>query len=155
MEMKNVTALVAGLLFGIGLLLSGMTDPQKVLSFLDLAGKWDPSLGFVMCGAIAVAAPAFAWAKRRSRSLLGAPIQLPARSTADYRLVFGSLAFGAGWGLAGFCPGPALVSAASGQPGAWIFVAAMLAGMAVFSVAERFSARASALKNNLTSGRQP
>ncbi len=129
-----------GLVFGLGLILSGMTDPAKVLGFLDLAGAWDPSLALVMGGAIAVTAPAFAWLRRRQRSLLGAPLQWPTRTTIDRRLVLGSLAFGAGWGLAGFCPGPALVSAAAGHP-AWWFVAAMAAGMSVFSVLELRQAR--------------
>ncbi len=130
-------ALLAGLGFGLGLILSGMTDPAKVLGFLDLAGAWDPSLALVMGGAIAVTAPAFAWLRKRQRSLLGAPLQWPTRTTIDRRLVLGSLAFGAGWGLAGFCPGPALVSAAAGHHEAWWFVAAMAAGMAVFSLIEQ------------------
>jgi uncharacterized membrane protein YedE/YeeE len=127
----------AGLLFGMGLLLSGMTDPSKVLGFLDVAGIWDPSLAFVMGGAVLVGLVAFALAKRRSRSLLGAAMQLPTSRTLDRRLVLGSLVFGVGWGMAGFCPGPALVSAATGQPKAVLFVLAMLAGMAVFEVLER------------------
>ncbi|WP_343594043.1 YeeE/YedE family protein [Paracidovorax wautersii] len=130
-------ALLSGLVFGLGLVLSGMTDPAKVLGFLDVAGIWDPSLALVMGGAIAVAAPAFAWLRRRQRSVLGAPLQWPTRTTLDRRLVLGSLAFGAGWGLAGFCPGPALVSAAEGHREAWWFVAAMAAGMAVFSLLEQ------------------
>lgn len=135
--MRNFFALLAGLVFGLGLILSGMTDPAKVLGFLDVAGAWDPSLALVMGGAIAVAAPAFARARRRPRSLLDAPMQWPTRTVVDRRLVLGSLAFGAGWGLAGFCPGPALVSAASGHREAWLFVAAMVAGMAVFSWIEQ------------------
>ena len=130
-------ALLSGLVFGLGLVLSGMTDPAKVLGFLDVAGIWDPSLALVMGGAIAVAAPAFAWLRRRQRSVLEAPLQWPTRTTLDRRLVLGSLAFGAGWGLAGFCPGPALVSAAEGHREAWWFVAAMAAGMAVFSLLEQ------------------
>ncbi|XAH21222.1 DUF6691 family protein [Xylophilus sp. GW821-FHT01B05] len=132
-----LAALLAGLVFGLGLLLSGMTDPAKVLGFLDLAGHWDPSLALVMLGAIAVAAPAFAWARRRPRSLLGAPLQVPSSRHIDRRLVLGGLAFGAGWGLAGFCPGPALVSAAAGHAQAWLFVLAMLAGMGLFSLLQR------------------
>ncbi|WP_295534817.1 YeeE/YedE family protein [uncultured Pseudacidovorax sp.] len=131
--MPALTALLSGLVFGLGLLLSGMADPAKVLGFLDLAGPWNPSLAFVMGGAIAVAAPAFALARRRSHGLLGAAMQLPQATQIDRRLVLGSLAFGAGWGLAGFCPGPALVSAAAGYREAWLFVAAMVAGMALFS----------------------
>ncbi len=131
-----VAALLAGLLFGIGLIVSGMTDPGKVLGFLDLAGLWDPSLAFVMGGAIGVGLAAFAVARKRSTSLLGCAMQLPTARTVDRRLVLGSLAFGAGWGIAGFCPGPAIVSAAAGQPRAVAFVVAMLVGMAIFEVAE-------------------
>ncbi len=140
--MRNFYALVAGLVFGLGLILSGMTDPAKVLGFLDILGAWDPSLALVMGGAIAVAAPAFAWARRRPQSLTGSPMQWPTRTTVDRRLVLGSAAFGAGWGLAGFCPGPALVSAASGHREAWIFMAAMIAGMALFAWVEQRPARA-------------
>lgn len=129
--MQAIVALLVGLLFGIGLLLSGMTDPANILAFLDVGGTWNPSLLAVMGAAILIAAPAFAWARKNSRSLLGATMQLPTRKDIDLPLVLGSLAFGAGWGLTGFCPGPALVSAAAGHPQAWIFVAAMLAGMAL------------------------
>lgn len=114
-----------------------MADPTKVLACLDLAGAWDPSLGFVMVGAIAVASIAFAFARRRRVSLLGEPIQLPAATAIDRRLVLGSLVFGVGWGLAGFCPGSALVALGLGEPKALGFVAAMLAGMAVFEGIER------------------
>ncbi len=127
--MLNISALFAGLLFGAGLLLSGMTDPANILGFLDVAGSWNPTLLAVMGGAVLIAAMAFAWARSRSLSLLGAPMQLPVRKDIDIRLVSGSLVFGAGWGLTGFCPGPALVSAAAGHAQAWIFVAAMMAGM--------------------------
>ncbi len=130
-------AWVAGLLFGAGLMLSGMANPAKVLGFLDLAGRWDPSLAFVMAGAILVGAVAFFIARRRGRSLLGLPLWLPASTAITARLVLGSAAFGIGWGLAGFCPGPALVALGAGAPKAWGFVAAMLAGMAVFSAMER------------------
>ncbi|SFE51074.1 YeeE/YedE family protein [Paracidovorax wautersii] len=130
-------ALLSGLIFGLGLVLSGMADPAKVLGFLDVAGAWDPSLALVMGGAIAVTAPAFALLRRRKRSLLDAPLQWPTRTTLDRRLLLGSLAFGAGWGLAGFCPGPALVGAAAGYEGAWWFVAAMAAGMGLFSLLEQ------------------
>lgn len=135
--MLNISALLVGLLFGLGLIISGMTDPSKVIGFLDLAGAWDPSLAFVMGGAILVGTGAFAIAKKRQRSFLGAPMQLPSATKLDKRLLLGSLAFGVGWGIAGFCPGPAVVSAASGQPKAWIFVASMLAGMALYSLIER------------------
>jgi len=137
MMKRNLAALLVGLLFGLGLLLSGMTDPAKIQNFLDLSGLWDPSLLLVMGGAIAVAAPAFAIAKRRTRSLLDAPMQLPANQQIDRPLILGSLAFGAGWGLAGFCPGPALVSAAAGHVPAWIFVAAMVASMGLHAWRKR------------------
>ena len=131
--MKSLVALFSGLLFGTGLILSSMSNPAKILAFLDLSGTWDPSLAFVMCGAIAVAAPAFAWARRRNRTLLNTALDLPKNTTIDRRLIGGSLLFGAGWGLAGFCPGPALLAAAAGFSGAALFVGAMLAGMALFA----------------------
>ena len=139
--MSLIAALAAGLVFGIGLILSGMTDPGKVIGFLDLAGNWDPSLAFVMGGAIAVGFFAFALAGRRGRTFLGGALHLPQRRDVDNRLVGGSLLFGIGWGLAGFCPGPALVSFASGVDQAAVFVAAMLGGMALFHAAERLLKR--------------
>jgi uncharacterized membrane protein YedE/YeeE len=146
--MTAVTALLAGLLFGIGLMVSGMANPAKVLGFLDLAGRWDPSLAFVMLGAIAVGSLAFFIAKRRKRSFLGLPVQLPASAKVTLRLVLGSAAFGIGWGLAGFCPGPALVALGAGYPKAWGFVAAMVAGMLVFDMLERVkSSRQQALNH--------
>jgi len=135
--MPIVTALLAGLLFGIGLIVSGMADPSKVLGFLDLAGAWDPSLAFVMAGAIAVGLGAFAVARRRRTSLIGLDMQLPASTTVDRRLVGGSLLFGIGWGIAGLCPGPGLVALGMGQPKAAVFVLAMLAGMGIFEMLER------------------
>lgn len=129
--MQILMSLIAGLVFGIGLIVSGMADPAKVLGFLDLAGAWDPSLALVMVGAIAVAVVGFAAAKRRRQSLLGLPMQLPTAGTVDRRLVAGGLMFGIGWGLAGFCPGPALVALGMGSAKAVVFVLAMLAGMAV------------------------
>jgi uncharacterized protein len=135
--MKNMTALLAGLVFGLGLILSGMANPAKVLGFLDLAGAWDPSLAFVMMGAIGVGLPAFQWLMRRQAAhpspLNGCGVDLPSATAIDRRLVCGSLAFGVGWGLAGFCPGPALVALGSGSGQALIFVAAMAAGMGLFS----------------------
>ena len=138
--MPIFTALMVGLVFGLGLILSGMTDPAKVIGFLDLAGAWDPSLGFVMGGAILVGAIAFGFASRRERSLLGEPMRLPTATRIDRRLVLGSLAFGAGWGLAGYCPGPALASLATGGIKPLVFSAAMLAGMAIFELLERRAA---------------
>lgn len=130
-------SLLSGLVFGLGLIVSGMANPAKVLGFLDVAGVWDPSLAFVMAGAIAVASVAFALARRRSHSLLGAPMQLPSARHIDRRLVIGSLLFGVGWGVAGFCPGPALVGLGMGAGKALVFVAAMLAGMGLFEWLER------------------
>jgi uncharacterized membrane protein YedE/YeeE len=135
--MAIVTALLAGLVFGVGLIVSGMANPKKVLGFLDLAGAWDPSLVLVMVGAIAVGLVAFAVARSRTRSFLGLAIQLPAARHVDKRLVGGSLLFGVGWGLAGFCPGPALVALGMGELKAAVFVAAMLLGMAAFELLER------------------
>ena len=128
---------LAGLVFGLGLIVSGMVQPAKVLGFLDLAGAWDPSLALVMAGAIAVGLPAFALAVRRRETFLGLQMQLPQSKVVDRRLVGGSLAFGVGWGLAGLCPGPALVVAGSGDVKALAFVAAMVAGMALFEWIDR------------------
>jgi uncharacterized membrane protein YedE/YeeE len=128
----RVTEFIVGLLFGVGLILSGMTDPGKVLGFLDLAGAWDPSLALVMGGAIAVSVFAFALAKQRTRTFLGGAMAMPGATQIDKPLVIGALMFGAGWGLAGFCPGPALVSMASGQGKAMFFVAFMVIGMILF-----------------------
>lgn len=138
--MSGAISLIAGLIFGMGLLLSGMSSPAKVLGFLDLGGRWDPSLAFVMAGAIAIAAIAFAIAKRMPRSLSGAPMRMPAATAIDARLVFGGLLFGIGWGLAGFCPGPALVAAAAGHGKAVLFCGAMFMGMFVFEKAPMKSA---------------
>lgn len=126
-----------GLLFGVGLLLSGMTDPGKVQGFLDLAGAWDPSLALVMGGAVLVGFFAFMFAKKRTTTFLGGALRLPTASQIDKRLVIGALMFGAGWGLAGFCPGPAIVSMASGEAKAAFFVAFMLIGMLVFEFMDR------------------
>ena len=136
--LHRVSEFLVGLLFGLGLILSGMTDPGKVTGFLDLFGLWDPSLALVMGGAIAVGFFAFTLAKKRTTNFLGGMLRLPAKNQIDKPLIIGSLLFGAGWGLAGFCPGPALVSMASGQPKALIFVLAMLAGMVGFELMDRF-----------------
>lgn len=139
--MTVLTSLLAGLIFGVGLIVSGMADPTKVLGFLDVFGRWDPSLALVMIGAIAVGVVAFAAAGRRSSSLLGAEMMLPGARHIDRRLVVGSLLFGTGWGIVGFCPGPALVALGMGQAKAWVFVAFMLAGMGVYEAMERRRAR--------------
>ena len=134
--MMAFTSLLAGLVFGLGLIVSGMANPAKVLGFLDLAGTWDPSLGLVMGGAIGVGMLAFFVARQRTVSLLGAKMKLPTARQIDRRLVVGSLLFGIGWGVAGFCPGPALVALGMGEFKALVFVAAMLAGMGVFELFE-------------------
>ena len=135
--MSVVLALLAGLVFGAGLIVSGMFNPAKVLGFLDLAGRWDPSLAIVMCTAIPVAALAFVLARRRGSTLLATPLHLPGARDLDAPLVLGSLTFGVGWGLAGLCPAPALLVLGAGRvEGLW-FVAAMLAGMGVHLVIER------------------
>lgn len=135
--MIALAALLLGLLFGLGLIVGGMTDPAKVLAFLDLGGAWDPSLALVMGGAVVVATGLYALARRRGRSVLGGPLHWPTARAIDGRLIGGSLLFGVGWGLAGFCPGPALVALGAGQGGAAVFVGAMLAGMALFEAIER------------------
>ncbi|MBV7540360.1 YeeE/YedE family protein [Acidovorax sp. sic0104] len=132
MKLQRISEFGIGLVFGLGLVISGMTDPGKVLGFLDLAGQWDPSLAFVMGGAILVGTVAFAVARKRNTSVLGGAMQLPTTRHIDRRLVLGSLLFGLGWGIAGFCPGPAIVSLGTGEPKAVVFVLAMLAGMGVF-----------------------
>lgn len=139
--MQFLTALISGLVFGIGLILSGMTNPDKILGFLDITGIWDPSLTMVMLGAIGVAFFAFRQAATRKDSLLHTPLHLPAARNIDRRLVLGSLAFGAGWGLAGYCPGPALASLATGNLKAVIFTAAMLAGMLIFELLKKCQSR--------------
>ncbi|QXI26850.1 DUF6691 family protein [Pseudomonas vanderleydeniana] len=131
--MRKLTAFLAGLLFGLGLLLAGMSNPAKVLAFLDIGGQWDPSLALVMLGAIGSAWLPFHWAMKQPRSLLGAPMQIPATRKLDRRLVGGSLLFGVGWGIAGICPGPALVLLPGGHWQSAVFVAAMLAGMLLFA----------------------
>jgi uncharacterized membrane protein YedE/YeeE len=135
--MHVFTSLLAGLVFGLGLMVSGMANPAKVLGFLDLAGRWDPSLAFVMAGAIAVGVIAFAVARRRTVSFLGAEMKLPMARHVDRRLVGGGLLFGVGWGVAGFCPGPALVALGMGESKAAVFVVAMLVGMGIFELLER------------------
>lgn len=126
--MRNLIAALSGLVFGLGLIASGMTNPYKVRSFLDVTGSWDPSLALVMGGAIGVASLAFAWARGRRRSWSGDLIEWPEARGVNARLLVGGALFGAGWGLAGFCPGPAIVAMGAGMQEAWIFGAAMLVG---------------------------
>ena len=127
--MQLVFGFFSGLAFGLGLILAGMTDPRKVKAFLDLAGAWDPSLGLVMGGAIALGVFVFARAAGRARSWTGDLMEIPTDRVVDRRLIIGGILFGAGWGIGGFCPGPALVALGSGMTEAGVFVAAMLAGM--------------------------
>lgn len=139
--MANFTALLAGLVFGLGLIVSGMANPAKVKGFLDLAGQWDPSLALVMAGAIGVGVLAFGLAHRRAETMLGIELKLPGTTHIDRRLVIGSAIFGVGWGIAGFCPGPGLVALGMGIPQAALFVLAMVGGMAWFELLERRAAR--------------
>ena len=125
------TAFVCGLLFGIGLIVSQMSNPAKVIGFLDITGQWDPSLAFVMAGAVAVFALGYRLALRRSAPVLDKSFALPGKTNVDKALISGSLLFGLGWGLAGLCPGPAIVSSSFGDPRIWMFIVAMLSGMAI------------------------
>lgn len=143
--MNIVFAFAAGLVFGLGLIIAGMANPAKVLAFLDLAGAWDPSLAFVMGGAIAVGLLAFALVKGRSASLLGLPMQLATPNEIDRRLIGGGALFGIGWGLAGICPGPAVVLLGAGVEKGIVFVIAMLVGMAGFELVEHSKARRASL----------
>lgn len=130
--MFHFIAFLSGLIFGLGLILSGMANPAKVQNFLDITGNWDPSLAFVMIGAIAVGLIGFTRAKKRKKSLLDKPVQLPTTTRIDKQLVIGSSLFGIGWGLAGICPGPALVTLSAGVAPALIFVISMLFGMLLY-----------------------
>jgi uncharacterized protein len=136
--MGILVQLAAGLLFGIGLVVSGMANPAKVLNFLDVAGSWDPSLAFVMAGAVAVTAIGYRMILAWPRPIFAAEFQLPMQRTIEARLLVGPVIFGVGWGLSGFCPGPALTSLGLAAPGTLAFVPAMLIGMAA---ARRLSAR--------------
>ncbi len=132
-----LAAFAAGLIFSIGLALSGMTQPGKVTAFLDLFGNWDPSLAFVMMGAIAVHTLLYRVIRQRTAPLFARTFSIPTRSDLDARLIGGAALFGIGWGLGGFCPGPAVTSLASGQSSVLIFVAAMVAGMFVYQVIDK------------------
>jgi uncharacterized protein len=135
--MKNIYALLAGLIFGLGLIVSGMANPEKVIGFLNIFGRWDPSLAFVMGGAIFVGVFSFKFIVKRERTLLGGGLHLSNEKSINKRLIFGSLIFGLGWGLAGFCPGPALVSLGMGSLKGALFVIAMLAGMLTFKLVQK------------------
>src|SRR5690606_36736167 len=151
-SMNNIFAFITGLVFGIGLLVAGMANPAKVLGFLDIAGSWDPSLGLVMAGAIAMGVIAFTLAKRRSHSLLGQPIQLPSGRQIDRRLIGGSVLFGLGWAMAGIRPGPSLVSLGGGEMKGVAFLVAMIAGMFAYELMERSGTQA---QPNVSSGGDP
>jgi len=132
-----LAAFVAGLVFAVGLAISGMTQPGKVTAFLDFFGNWDPSLALVMMGAIAVHATLYRLIRQRSTPLFTATFSVSTRSELDPRLIGGAVLFGTGWGLAGFCPGPAVTSLASGHTSVITFVAAMLAGMFLYKLVDR------------------
>ena len=139
--LRTIVAFACGLLFGLGLTVSHMIDPAKVLGFLDIAGHWDPSLAFVMLGAIAVTAPAYLLAKRLRAPLCADAFPAPSTATIDRRLMIGALLFGAGWGLVGYCPGPALASLGFAGHKTLLFIIAMLIGMAVFTAFDRLPRR--------------
>jgi uncharacterized membrane protein YedE/YeeE len=129
--MKNITTFTSGLLFGLGLITSGMTDPSKVLGFLDITGLWNPSLIFVMIGGIIISFFGFRYAKNLSKTIFNDEIHLPGTTNVTKELVIGGIIFGAGWSIAGFCPGPALVALGAGYNEAFVFVLAMIFGMLI------------------------
>lgn len=139
--MLLISSFIAGLIFGLGLIFSGMTNPAKVIGFLDVTGKWDPSLVFVMLGAISVSFFAFRIAKKREYSLLGAKISLPTMQDIDVKLITGASVFGIGWAIAGYCPGPAIASLLTTSKDAGTFVLAMLVGMAIFEVIQKITTK--------------
>lgn len=134
---KAIASFGTGLVFALGLGLSGMTQPSKVLGFLDIAGRWDPSLLFVMGGAVLFGLLVFPRILSRERPLMGSTFHLPSQHRIDLPLMAGSVLFGIGWGLSGYCPGPALVSLVTGAPGALVFLVTMLSGMVLFEVLQR------------------
>lgn len=135
--MRFLIALLCGLLFGAGLALSDMTNPSRVLAFLDLTGAWDPSALFVFAGALPVSGLAYWLSRQRTAPVFDTTYHLPSATTIDRKLVAGAVIFGLGWGIAGFCPGPAITAVISGKSGVFVFLAAMLAGMALFRVTDR------------------
>lgn len=134
---RVLVSLLCGLIFGVGLIIAQMTNPAKIIGFLDISGQWDPSLAFVMAGAVAVFSIAYRLALRRHAPLFEERFIVPEKTRLDNPLVVGSLIFGAGWGLAGFCPGPAIVSSGFGDPRVWAFVVAMFAGMGLLRALRR------------------
>ena len=143
---KTASAFAVGLLVGLGLLVSGMADPAKVLAFLNVTGRWDPSLAFVMAGAVAVSATGYFVARRRGRPLLASRLEIPTRRDLDPRLIAGAAVFGLGWGLAGLCPGPALTLLTVAPAQAMTFVVAMVAGMLLFRLVPRAAAKPAAVQ---------
>ena len=141
--MFNPVSFLSGLLFGLGLVVSGMANPQKVLAFLDFTGNWDPSLAFVMIGAVGVGLVGFSFARKTGKTWLGVPMQLPGATQIDWRLMTGSSLFGIGWGLAGVCPGPALVTLSTGMAPALIFTVFMLIGMGLYRLMTRIEGKGS------------
>jgi uncharacterized protein len=139
MKRLLASSFAAGLLFAAGLCLGGMTNPAKVIGFLDFFGRWDPGLGFVMVGAVGTYALAFRLITRRARPLFASRFSLPAKRDVDPTLLLGSALFGVGWGLAGYCPGPVVTSLASGAQPAFVFTVAMLVGLAAYAAFERYS----------------
>ena len=138
--MQIITSFISGLIFGIALILSGMTDPSKIINFLDFTGRWNPSLALVMGGAVLIGTLAFGYAKHRNTTLLGGIMHLPTNHKVDFKLILGALTFGVGWGLAGYCPGPAITSITQGgKP--LIFVLSMIVGMAIYEILNQFQLR--------------
>lgn len=136
--LRIITALICGFIFAIGLGLSGMTQPQRVIAFLDLFGNWNPALAFVMIGAISVHAISYIFASKKSSPKLDNKFHVPTNSSIDFKLISGAVLFGTGWGLGGFCPGPALTSIASGSSTVLTFVISMISGMLLFKVLKGF-----------------
>lgn len=143
---RAVSAFAVGLLFGLGLLVSGMPNPAKVLAFLDVTGRWDPSLAFVMAGAVAVSAAGTLVARRRGRPLLASRLEIPTRRDLDPRLIAGAAVFGVGWGLVGLCPGPALTLLTVAPAPAATFVAAMVVGMLLFRLVPSSASKPTAVQ---------
>jgi hypothetical protein len=139
--MRIISAFITGLIFGIGLIISGMTNPAKIIDFLDITGQWDPSLLLVMLGAVSITFFAFRFVERKSVSLLGDNIQLPKKTGLDKPLILGAVLFGIGWGLAGYCPGPALASLSSGLLPPVLFVLTMITGMGIFEIYKKLSTK--------------
>jgi len=141
--MQIMIAFVIGLIFGLGLILSGMTNPAKIIGFLDIFGDWDPALALVMIGALIVSATSFQLIKKNKKTYFGQQLNLPANNKIDHKLIIGSLIFGIGWGLAGYCPGPALVSVMHGGYQPVVFVLSMLAGMGIFEIFNKIGSKES------------